>query len=49
MAAFRPEPQWRQARSLLWAGPERPVMEQLRAFERRHFLEQAYASAEVEV
>src|ERR1700677_340934 len=36
-------------RSLLGAGPERPVMEQLRTFARRHLLERAHARVEFEL
>src|ERR1700733_11088845 len=36
-------------RSLVGAGPERPVMKQLRAFKRRHLLEHAHARVEVEL
>ena len=32
-----------------WGGPRRPVMEQLRAFARRHLLEHANARIEIEV
>ena len=35
-------------RRLVGARPERPVMKQLRAFERRHLLEQSHAHVEIE-